>query len=360
MADVGVVPRADRTYWLLQLSGWGLYTVYVLTFTLYYEGIHVRPIVSVIGFLFVLCPLVCHGLRHWMLSHGWLTLPTSGVLPRAAAAVLAVSFVLTVLTGAFNIALQPDGRWRAWWPAPLVGIFWGYVVAFGIWIWIYFNVHERRRRRALEVRALQLEVGAREARLRTLESQLNPHFLFNCLNSVRALVAEDPPRAQAMITRLAELLRYTLRSDQRDVVTLDEELRAAQDYLALERVRFEERLQVDVAVDADARRQLVPRMLVLTLVENAVKHGISRLTRGGRITIAGTVDDGRLRVDVTNSGTMQVGGGGERLGLRNARERLRLIYGDQASLTVDPSTDGQVTARVSIPARAGAAVEATA
>jgi LytS/YehU family sensor histidine kinase len=166
---------------------------------------------------------------------------------------------------------------------------------------------------------------------------------------VRALVVEDPQRAQTMITRLAELLRYTLNAGNTDVVSLDDEIRAVEDYLAIERVRFEERLTVDVSVSADARRQRVPRMLVLTLVENAVKHGIGRLTDGGTIRITAGVDGGRLQVRVANSGVLALAGAG--VGLSNARERLQLIYGDRASLSLEPD-GGVVVASVTTPVQA--------
>ncbi|HEV3141897.1 MAG TPA: histidine kinase, partial [Vicinamibacterales bacterium] len=278
----------------------------------------------------------------------------------AAVAVLLMSASLGTLTGVVNVVVLRNGGWDVWFPQVTLGIASGYATAFSIWLWIYFSVQDRRRRRALEMKALKLEVVAHDARLRTLESQLNPHFLFNALNSVRALVVEDPPRAQTMITRLAELLRYTLRADGqtgRDVVALDDEIRAVEDYLAIERVRFEERLSVDVDVEPAARRQRVPRMLVLTLVENAVKHGISRLTAGGTVKISATVAGDRLQVRVANSGSMRADATTAGLGLSNARERLQLIYGDAASLTLQPdgADGGVVVASVSTPAQAAVA-----
>src|SRR5262249_33286027 len=144
------------------------------------------------------------------------------MLPRAAVAILLISSALGVTTGVVNVVILRNGGWHIWFPRVVFGISSGFATAFSIWLWIYFSVQDRRRRRALELKTLKLEVVAHDARLRTLESQLNPHFLFNALNSVRALVAEDPQRAQTMITRLAELLRYTLRAgspDGRDIVT---------------------------------------------------------------------------------------------------------------------------------------------
>src|SRR5262245_59232981 len=343
------VRRPERAYWLCQLGGWGLYTLYVLTLAVQFEGgLRLKSIVSVVGFLLVVAPLATHALRAWIIRNGWLEMSAARALPRAAAAVLLLAASLGALTGVVNVLVLRNGEWRTWFPQVMGGVASGYAMALTIWMWIYFTVQDRRRRRVLEVKALKLEVVARDARLRTLESQLNPHFLFNALNSVRALVVEDPQRAQTMITRLSELLRYTLQSNSREVVPLDEELRAVEDYLAIERVRFEERLTVDLEVEPAARRHRVPRMLVLTLVENAMKHGIGRLTHGGVVTVGAAVAGDRLLVRVTNSGSLHMNANGAGLGLSNARERMQLIYGDGASLTLEP--DGAlVVAAVSVP-----------
>jgi len=343
------VRKPARGYWLCQFGGFGLHTLYVLALDAQYErGIHLKSAVSVIGFLFLAGPAATHALRAWMITHDWAELSIGRLLPRAAAAVVLLSTSLALLTGFTNVLVLRNGGWEIWFPQATFGIASGYATAFSIWLWIYFSVQNRRQRRALQLKALKLEVVAHDARLRTLEAQLNPHFLFNALNSVRALVVEDPARAQAMITRLAELLRYTLNANGRDVATLDDELRAVEDYLAIERVRFEERLSVRIEVDAAARRQRVPRMLVLTLVENAVKHGIGRLTQGGTIRITAAVDRDRLQVRVANSGSLAAGPSTAGVGLSNARERLQLIYGDTASLTLAPD-GGLVVASVSTP-----------
>jgi two-component system, LytTR family, sensor kinase len=348
----GAAGVGGRAYWLCQAAGWGLYSLYVLTLAAQYErGWHLKSIVSVVGFLLVVCPLVSHALRAWIIRNRWLDMPAARMLPRAALAVLLIAPALGLATAVVNVEILRNGEWRNWFPQVTFGIASGYAMVFSIWLWIYFSVQDRRRRRALELHTLKLEVVAHDARLRMLESQLNPHFLFNALNSVRALVVEDPHRAQTMITRLAELLRYTLHTGgavRGDVVTLDDEIRAAEDYLAIERVRFEERLSVEVDVDAVARRQRVPRMLVLTLVENAVKHGISRLTDGGRVRITAKVAGDRLQVRVANSGSLPGNAAATGVGLSNARERLQLIYGSAASLTLEPEGTS-VVASVSTP-----------
>ncbi len=191
---------------------------------------------------------------------------------------------------------------------------------------------------------LKLAVVTREAQLQTLRAQLNPHFYFNCLNSLRHLIASNPDRALTMVTNLADLMRYSLTADTRDTVTLAEELEVVDHYLDLERVRLEERLKIERVVSPAALSARIPTMLVLTLVENAIKHGVSELTAGGfvRIEASRTGDD--LTVTVTNSGRLKSATSEAGHGLFNARERLRLLYSGAGSLDLSGSGDVTIAA----------------
>ena len=215
-----------------------------------------------------------------------------------------------------------------------------------MWVLFYVALTSRRRFQEKEIR---LQLSLREAELRALEAQVNPHFLFNALNSVRALVIENPAQAQDMITRLASLLRANLHRDLNHMVPLAAELELALDYLALESVRFEDRLRVESAVDPAAAQVLVPPMLLQTLVENALKHGIARLPEGGDLAIRARIERERLVLEVENTGRLADSGTeATQLGLRNARERLRILFGDRARLELKDG-DGRVTATATIP-----------
>ena len=220
----------------------------------------------------------------------------------------------------------------------------GYALAFSGWLYIYMAVQARRRHGEL-LREM------REAKLHTLTAQLNPHFLFNSLNSIRALIVERPSQAASMVTSLADLLRYSLASDRQRTVRLADELAIVDEYIALEQTRFEERLRIERAVDPATLEAHVPTMLVQTLVENAVKHGIAASPGGGRVRLHTTIDGRTLRIVVTNTGTFEPPTDRNGYGLRNASERLRLIYGVAASLSVQPSGDDTI-ATVSIPVEA--------
>jgi LytS/YehU family sensor histidine kinase len=152
-----------------------------------------------------------------------------------------------------------------------------FIVIDTIWAILYLAITTFRRSREVQRSEMQMKLALSNAELRALEAQVNPHFLFNCLNSIRGMISENPAQAQDMITRLANILRYNLQKDRHHTVPLASEIEAVSDYLALESIRFEDRLRVHLEVDEKVRESMVPPMLLQTLVENAIKHALKRL-----------------------------------------------------------------------------------
>src|SRR5262249_30909594 len=141
------------------------------------------------------------------------------------------------------------------------------------------------------LRQMQSQLSLQQAELRALQAQVNPHFLFNSLNTIRGTLHDNPDQAESMITSLSNLFRRSLRPDGAQMILLGEEMEAVSDYLALESARFEERLKVCLHIQPEAERCAIPAMLVQTLVENAIKHGISRLPAGGIVSIRGSLEN---------------------------------------------------------------------
>jgi LytS/YehU family sensor histidine kinase len=209
-----------------------------------------------------------------------------------------------------------------------------------------------REHRSAQLKQSELARALHVAELRLLKSQLNPHFLFNALNTVRSLIADNPARAQSAVTRLANTLRYTLSSRHNELVTLSQELDIVADYLELESMRFEDRLRVEQSVPADAAGVPIPVMLLQTLVENAIKHGIAELPSGGLLRISAVLQKEMLILEVENPRPVSpVRSLHEGVGLRNAHDRLRLLYGARASLDLDLSKPALATARLRIPSQ---------
>ena len=191
-----------------------------------------------------------------------------------------------------------------------------------------------------ERRALELEIASREAELRTLRAQIHPHFLFNSLNSINALIAARPEEARRLCVRLGDFLRRSLTLGSREQVPLAEELDLAETLLAIEKVRFGDRLTHEVRADDGVRRCAVPPLVLQPLVENAVTHGIAQMLDGGTIHIEAERRGERLLIVVKNPrdpDSPDPRGAG--IGLQNVRRRLAALYGDEADVRVRPETD---------------------
>jgi LytS/YehU family sensor histidine kinase len=245
----------------------------------------------------------------------------------------------------FRAFLVPDAFHRADW-VPSALIIWTIII--GTWTGLYISVTSLRRANSLEKQRLQSDLLARDARLAMLRQQLNPHFLFNSLNSIRALIFEDADKASEMVDRLAALLRYSLQSQGGEFVTLAEELLMINEYLSIEKIRFEDRLQVEMSISKDSTQAQLPRMLLQTLVENAVKHGIEPSVSGGIVSVTSHMQDHDLRLTVRNPGVISGGSNSTRLGLKNAEQRLALLTGPRASLKIQRA-GSNVEANVLVP-----------
>jgi len=174
--------------------------------------------------------------------------------------------------------------------------------------------------------------------------------MFNSMNSIRALIDEDPARAKSAITKLSNLLRSTLLAGKKDLLPFDEELEIVRDYLDLEKIRFEERLDYDIEIEPDLQKRPFPPLLLQTLVENAVKHGISNLSAGGEVKILAHASDEKMIITVTNSGSYRQGGKRKStgIGLENSRKRLSIMYSGRAKLKIG-NESGIVKAQIELP-----------
>jgi hypothetical protein len=186
-----------------------------------------------------------------------------------------------------------------------------------------------------ETRALELRVLSKDAELKALRSQLQPHFLFNSLNSISALTTANPEGARQMCVLLGDFLRQSLKLGARDQITLEEELGLVRRFLAVEQVRFGSRLAVEIRADDDASRCLLPPLLLQPLVENAITHGVANLVEAGTVVIEARRRGGQLLIAVENARDSDTPRrGGEGVGLANVKRRLDTLYGREASLAV--------------------------
>ncbi len=225
-----------------------------------------------------------------------------------------------------------------------------YFFLYLIWNLIYFMYHYIAKSRKQQLDTLKLESLVKELELKTIKAHINPHFIFNSLNSIRALVAENPERARTAITELSNILRSSMQTEKTESSPFEKELRIVKDYLALENMRFEDRLKVEYDINENTLQQNVPPMMLQTLVENAIKHGISKQISGGIIRVRAGYHDNYFEMAVQNTGQLNGYNQQEGFGLFSTTNRLNLLYGDKAKFEIQQVNGSLVEAKVLLPA----------
>lgn len=338
-----------RLYWILQAAGWGGYALFRIV-----PGALLEPPTpeTVASMLLTSATglLLTHGFRAVIHRRSWTQMSLRRLAPRILGAALLMAGVSHLLL----LVLQRDVLgFRSFQAVDSTLALTVHAVSDGffiylVWSLLYVAITYFWNYQQAEVDRWKMRAQMETAKLDALKLQLNPHFLFNSLNSVRALIAERPERAQHMVTRLAHLLRTTLQGGTATTVPLDEELQTTRVYLELEAVRLEERLQYRIDASEAVRDHPVPFLLVQTLAENAIKHGVAQRPEGGTVAITARRAGAQLRIRVDNPGQVAARST-DGVGLHNARERLRLLFGEHATLTLRNAGAATVRAEARIP-----------
>ena len=345
--------RRHLLYWATQAIAWGGFVALVSANTFakgeYKPGSGwVMVIVLVVG----LC--ISHAMRGVIMRFRWLEMDLGSQLPRLAFASLSLGIAAFVIEAVVHDLFFPKADAVIGGPVvEAMQLLLNWVVLLFVWGMGYLGYHWFTRSRREEIRNLRLETANRENQLGNLRSQLNPHFMFNALNGIRALIDEDPLRAKQAITQLSAILRNSMSTVRRETVPLGEELDIVRAYLDLEAMRFEERLQVNYDVEPGLEREPVPPMMLQTLTENAVRHGIAHVIGGGRVEVSAHRTLDGLLLTVKNTGSYdpditKKNGSAGGIGLHNTRRRLHMLYGTTAQLRIT-NRDGMVITEVEIP-----------
>lgn len=331
-------------YWVLQGLGW---TLVLLTVLALYGDFLDKPGVLVSCVWTAVSGLLLSDLWHRIVkARRWNVGAINWRMFAGPALVLglvqeaSVMSSIYVLQGPFDVSFAT---------LALLSVPWSCV--FLAWQIAYLAALAIRRANRFEAAALRMEVQAKDAELRALQAQVNPHFFFNSLNSIRALVYEEPDAASRMIDQLASLMRYALQSGQQHKVPLKKELEAVDAYLAIEKIRFEERLRIRIDVEPGLEQVMVPPMSLQTLVENAVKYGVEMSAAGSDIHISARRAGGHAVIEIANAGAIRAFGNSTQVGLANTRKRLALSIGAEASLDLSESS-GWVRATLQFPVAA--------
>jgi sensor histidine kinase YesM len=342
-----------KIYWLCQVIGWAGYSLSDLIYYILRDGYNYGQVVNAL-ITIGLGIGITHIYRLTIKRLDWLKLPLAQIIPRTLLAVLIMSVVMVVLSVPLEYFTIPrvQRRFDEIGGVPVIFIASGFLNwAKNLLLWSviyhvyqYFSLSKKN-----EIERVQLESSVKDFEAKILRAQLNPHFMFNALNSIRALIYEDPNKAKDALTQLSSLLRNSLLSDRQKTVSFNEELKTVQDYLSLEKIRYEDRLQVKTNISPETLNVQVPPMMVQTLVENAVKHGISKPLKGGFISIDAQLERNFLNLIIRNTGKLETEVNHDGVGLLNTSQRLALIYGAGATFKIGQETDEVVRAEVRLP-----------
>ncbi|GGC95928.1 sensor histidine kinase [Undibacterium terreum] len=333
-------------YWIWQLLGWLLVGAFNTYPSVLNQPADTGKFLLIYSWSSVTGLWLTHRWRRHLQASGWLDHRRSLPWLKLTLGVVVLAVAQVILVAAVFYALRPANSFHNWQWLPMALAGWTFI--FGMWTVLYTSVHARRRFVQAELDKLRLEISIKDAELRALQAQVNPHFFFNSLNSIRALIYQDTELAAQAVEQLADMMRYSLQTGQNKTVHLAQEMEAVRNYLAIEKIRFEDRLLFAEDVPDALQHLAIPPMTVQTLVENAVKYGVETSAGSCEIRIGAQLLGNRLQLTVANQGSLVRRHGSTQLGLNNVSKRLGLLFGAQASATITEN-GGWVYATLTLP-----------
>lgn len=339
-------------YWWCQILGWGFY---VCIYILFYFSIRTKDNPNFFYEVFLdagLGIVITHCMRILIQRAHLLQLDLRGQI----ISLFFTTIVFSLIFGGLITKIYETFVWESdqlkdlSFGNRLIRYSFSYFFFMLIWNLIYFTYHYVEKTRKEQMDKIRLESVIKDLELKTIKSHINPHFIFNALNSIRALVDEDPIRARTAITELSNILRSSMYAEKLETTPLEKELDIVKDYLALEHIRFEDRLHIEYDIDEDTLDQPIPPMMLQTLVENAIKHGISKQVDGGLIRIISDFKGDQHELIVQNTGKINGAANAEGFGLASTHNRLKLMFGANAKFEIKDTPNDVVEAKVIMPA----------
>lgn len=347
-----IFTKTNKYYWFCQIGGWGLYGLISLFFTynLSVKAIttdyYIRLAIYLLGGF-----ITTHMMRELIINLRILQKNIDRQIIHFV--VISITFGLifslisTFVTGELEVVSAEEKKFSFF--QRFLADWFGGVFLLLFWNVIYFIYHYNLRSRLQEMNNLRLQATVKDLELKTIKAHINPHFIFNALNSIRALVDENPQRARTAITQLSNILRSSMQTEKLETVSLETELNIVKDYLELETMRFEDRLRVQYDIDEDTLDQQVPPMMLQTLVENAIKHGISKQIDGGVVKVSSDFVDNIHVITISNTGHLNGRYNPDGFGIESTQSRLLLMYGKKASFNIYNLNDNTVEAKIVLP-----------
>lgn len=335
-------------YWFCQIGGWLFLALAQSLYLKLSDALNFETATSQFLLLFFGI-LLSHLYRNFIVKYGWLKIKVILLIPRViiASVLLAVIADYAQYGVEWLLSIEGDKHLNT---ITIVTNIVNLIPFFFSWSLIYFLFHYIENYKKAEIENLKWEASINEIELNKLKSQLNPHFMFNAMNSIRALVDENPSKSKDAITQLSNILRNTLQMGKNKVIPFEEEMKIVNDYLALEAIRYEERLNAVVKIHPESVNFNVPPLMIQTLVENGIKHGISKLVNGGTLEIETNVENDSLVIKIKNCGQLKEKQDSDNgFGIKNTKQRLQLLYGNSATLKINNIDSSSVITELIIP-----------
>ncbi|MCC6370145.1 MAG: histidine kinase [Bacteroidia bacterium] len=341
--------KKTEIYWYCQILGWSFYIIINSIFL----GLNSNSGLKEYFFYFLTIPTgigISHAYRTLLIRFKIL----ESKIPSQIVYVVVFSFLMSLVFFVINMLLLSALGLRIPDITPIIVSeqVLNFVVIFFLWNVIYFGFQYFQNYKRTEINSLRYLAASHESELNNLKAQLNPHFIFNCMNSIRALIDEDPSKAKQAVTQLSNILRNTLLIDKSKEIPLKDEMNLVNDYLELEKIRYEERLSYTYNISEESKNCLIPPFIIQTQAENAIKHGISKLPGMGQLIIEAFIEGGDLKIKVANTGKINTQTTLTGVGFKNSRQRLELLYGKQAKINMDEKNDF-VIVDITIPLNGG-------
>lgn len=335
-------------YWILQLGGWFAWMLNEAVVYTNQYGWHWAWLYASLANI-SLAIFLTHQYKNIIKVNSWQDLPLFTMLRNHFIILCLMAACLVGLNLPIDQYLLGENFEVQISPFIITQYLFNFMKPLAIWMLIYFFFQYSKKQLVMERENNQLERAIQETEGKVLRAQMNPHFVFNALNSIRALITEDPAKAKKGINQLSKLLRSSLLTERKKTISIAEELDTILDYLNLEKIRYEERLAWKIEVPKEISQAQIPPMLLQTLVENAIKHGIAHSSKEGLIQIKGEIASEMIHLQVINPGHLKTKGESTGIGLVNSQNRLQLLFGETAHIDLKPLDKNHVLASVTIP-----------
>ena len=344
--------RLPRTaiYWICQFSGWIFYASSLMFFAFVFES-KIREVLLYRLLLQIVLGVVFTDILRNIILYFKIQVPLS--IKKLFHLLIWVLILLTTMNLLNSILVE----YFKWYEAnSRINIFQRFLInsvfdspTFIMWVSIYYFWHYFEWNKKKDLEDAHLKTALKELELHNIKTNINPHFIFNALNCIRALVDENPSSARIGITKLSSILRQSLQANSIELNTIDAELKIVNDYLDLEKIRFEDRLIIEQHIEKDIENYQIPVMMLQILVENAIKHGIDKQTEPSTIKISIIKENHFIILGIINKGIYEPNKDNQGFGLKSTKERLQLLYPNNAEFSIENLPSQEVLAQIKIP-----------